>query len=166
MEQYETNPLNSNVFFSVGQPVMIILLVFTGIAWLFLLIARLTKLGGLELVAGRWAERLLLITLHAGLFWVGLTMLISYISISAIDALAGVVLILGALTSIIRRVTSDQGRANHTLFATYVFLVVIILWTFIFSSVLSALPATFRDSIADTWRPTFFKDLFSFWHWM
>lgn len=166
MEEYIANPLNANVLFSIGQPVMIILIVFTAIAGLLLLIGRLAKLGGLELVAERWAERLLLITLHTGLIWLGLTMVISYISLSVMDTINGLVLISGAVTSIIRRATSDQQKANRTLIITFAFLAVAIVWTFIFSSVLDALPFQMRDAISDTWRPTFFKDLFSFWHWM
>ena len=166
MEQYISNPLDSNVFFSIGQPIMIILICFTAIAGLILLISHLAKLGGLELVAERWAERFLLITLHAGLIWLGLTMVISYISTHIIDTIAGLVLIFGAITSIVRRATSDQQKANHSLIATYIFLVAIILWTFIFASILDSLPFQVRDSIADTWRPAFFKDLFTFWHWM
>jgi len=166
MNDYIANPLNSNVFFSIGQPVMLVLISFTAIAGLLLLISKLAHLGGFELVAEKWAERLLLITLHTGLIWVGLTMVISYISTSIIDTISGVILIIGAITSIVRRVSSDQPKANRSLIITYIFLAAVILWTFIFANVLSALPVTFRDSIADTWRPTFFKDLLSFWHWM
>lgn len=166
MEEYIANPLNSNVFFSIGQPIMCILLVFTGIAGLLLLISRLAKLGGLELVAERWAERFLLITLHTGLIWLGLSMVISFVSLSIMDTINGLLLISGAITSIVRRATSDQQKANRTLVITFAFLALAILWTFIFSSVLDALPFQIRDSISDTWRPQFFKDLFSFWHWM
>lgn len=166
MNDYTINPLNSNIFFGIGQPVMLILIIFTAIAGLFLLISRIAKLGGLELVATKWAERFLLITLHAGLFWLGFSMVISYISTNAIDAVVGIVLVSGAVTSIVRRATSDQRRANRTLFVTFIFLAAAILWTFIFTSILNGMPATFRDSVADTFRPVFFKDLFAFWHWM
>lgn len=166
MEEYIANPLNSNVFFSIGQPIMCILLVFTGIAGLLLLISRLAKLGGLELVAERWAERFLLITLHTGLIWLGLSMIVSYISTNVMDTIIGAVLLSGAITSIVRRTTSDQQKGNRTLVITFIFLAAAILWTFIFSNILDALPFQIRDSISDTWRPQFFKDLFSFWHWM
>lgn len=166
MDNYDSNPLNSNVFFNIGQPVMLVLISFTAIAGLLLLISRVAKLGGFELVVNKWAERLFIITLHAGLFWLGFTMVISYISTNAINTINGVILISGAVTSIVRRATSDQGRANRTLVITYIFLAAALLWNFIFTSVLDGLPATVRDSVADTFRPTFFKDLFSFWHWM
>ena len=166
MNDYTTNPLNSNVFFSIGQPILLILIVFTGVAGLLLLISRIAKLTGLEIFASRWFERFLLITLHTGLIWLGLTMVISYISTNAIDTINGAILISGAIISIVRRATSDQRRANHTLFVTFIFLAAAILWTFIFTSILNGMPATFRDSVADTFRPTFFKDLFAFWHWM
>lgn len=166
MNDYVSNPLNSNVFFSIGQPIILVLISFTALAGLLFLISKLAKLGGFELVATKWAERILLITLHTGLIWIGLTMVISYISTNIIDTINGVILIIGATTSIVHRATSEQQKANRSLIFTYVFLAAIILWTFIFANVLSALPATFRDSIADTFRPQFFKDLFTFWHWM
>ena len=166
MNDYTINPLNSNIFFSIGQPIMLILIVVTALAGLFLLISHLAKLGGLELVAIKWSERIFLTTLHAGLIWLGFTMVVSYISINAIDTINGVILISGAVTSFVRRITSDQRRANRTLFITYVFLAVALLWTFIFASVMNGLPATFRDSFANTFRPEFFKDLFTYWHWM
>ena len=166
MNDYEINPLNSNVFFSIGQPIMVILISFTAVAGLLLLISRVAQLGALEITASRWAERFLLITLHTGLIWLGLSMIISYISISIMDTINGAILISGAIASIVRRATSDQYKANHSLVFTFSFLAAVILWTFVFDSVLNALPITFRESIADTWRPTFFKDLFSLWHWI
>lgn len=166
MESYETNPLSSNIFFSIGQPIIIILIVFTGLAGLLLLISRVAKLGGLELFSERWFERFLLITLHTVLIWLGLSMVISYISTSIMDVINGVILISGAITSIVCRATSDQQKGNRSLVITFGFLIAVIIWTFIFQNVLNALPATFRDSVADTWRPTFFQDLFRYWHWM
>lgn len=163
---YSTNPLNSNVFFSVGQPIMLILISFTAIAGLLTLISRLVRVTGLEIVAERWFERFIIITLHAGLIWLGLTMVISYISTNVIDTINGVVLLSGAIISIVRRASSDQRKANKSLAITYIFLAAVLLWTFIFANVLDALPITFRDAIADTFRPGFFKNLFTYWHWM
>lgn len=166
MDDYTSNPLNSNIFFSVGQPIMIILIVFTAIFGLLLFISRVAKLGSLEFAVNRWFERFLLITFYAGLIWLGLSMLITYISFSPMDAINGAVLLLGSITSIVYRTTGTQDKANHTLTAMFIFIGVVLLWTFIATSVLNGLPSTVRDSVADNVRPTFFRDLFQYWHWM
>lgn len=166
MTDYETNPLNSNVFFSIGQPILIVLIVFTAIFGILLFIGRVAKLSNLELAVNRWFERLFLITLYTGLIWLGLSMLITYISYNAMDAINGAVLVLGSITSIIYRATGTKGKSNHTLMAMLIFLGVVLLWTFIVTSVLNGLPSTIRDSVAENIRPTFFQDLFKYWHWM
>ena len=166
MSDYETNPLNSNVFFSLGQPIMVILLVFTGIFGLLLLISRIAKLGNLEFAINHWVERFLLITFYTGLIWLGLSMLITYISYNAMDAINGAVLVLGSITSIVYRATGNKDKSAYTLTAMFIFLGVVLLWTFIATSVLNGLPSTVRDSVANNIRPTFFQDLFKYWHWM
>lgn len=166
MTDYTSNPLDSNIFFGIGQPIMLILLSFTAIAGLIFLISKIGKLSGLEIAVEPWLKRFLLITLHVGLIWLGSSMLISYLSLSAIDAIAGAALLLGAVTSTVYHITSDNRKARHTLVISYAFLAAIMLWAFIFSGVLDALPFQIRDVISDTWRPAFFKDLFSYWRWM
>ena len=166
MTEYQANPLNANPFFGVGQVFMVILIVFTAILGLILLISRVAKLGSLEIIINRWFERFVLITLHTGLIWLGLSIVISYISTNVIDTIIGAVIISGTVVSIVRHATSDHYRANRALRFTIIFLFAMILLTFIFQNVLNALPATFRDSIADTFRPRFFKDLFSYWRWI
>lgn len=163
---YDTNPLSANVVFNIGQPIVLILICFTAVAGLLLLAGKLTKVYNLESIASRWTERFLLATLHVGLIWIGLSMVVSYISTGVMDTVNGVVLISGAIISLVRRATSDQRKANKTLVITYIFLAAVLLWTFIFANVLNALPSQVRDAVADTFRPTFFKDLFTYWHWM
>ena len=142
---------------------MLILIVFTAIAGLLTFIGHAANLINLDAIASKWLSRFAVITLYAGLIWLGLSMIISYLGESPIDAVNGFFLLLFTVISIVKRITSDQPGANHFLFFAYGFLIVIIAWTFIYNAI--NIPKEVTEAVGNTFKPTFFTDLLRFWHW-
>ena len=162
---YETNPLNSDVIFSIGQPILLILIVFTAVSGLLAFIGRTGNLTSLDITANRWFGRFAAATLYTALGWLGLTMIISYVGNSVLDIINGAILLLGLVVSLVKRATSDQMGANRILAATYGFLAFILVWHFIFGAINGAIPAEAQDAANSFFKPHFFTDLFHYWHW-
>lgn len=162
---YDINPLDANVVFQIGQPIVAILLGLTLVAGLLSFIGRTMSLNALDVQAGKWLSRFLVIFLYTVLIWLGLSMMISYFGNSVVDVVNGAILLVGAGTSIVQRVTSDQQGANRTLGFIYGFLVFIFLWYFIYGSIMKDLPGQFLSAIGNNIQPKFFGSLFKVWGW-
>ena len=163
---YETNPLNSNVFFSICQFLMILLIVFTIVAGIITLVARASNLPKLDITASRWLTYLSVSTLYLGVLWIGLSMFISYVGNSVLDTINSIIILIIFASSLIKRASSDQQSANRTLLIAYIFIAVFIVWSLVSGSLISALPEEFRTVSGTVFQPKFFTDLFHLWHWM
>lgn len=163
---YETNPLNTNVFFNIGQPLMVILIIFTIVAGILTLVARASNLPKLDLIASHWFSYLSVSTLYMGIFWIGLSMFISYVGKSVLDTINSVILLIILAASLIKRASSDQPGANRALLTAYIFLGVFIIWSFVSGPLINALPEEARAASSTVFQPTFFTDLFRLWRWM
>lgn len=163
---YEINPLNSNVWFNIGQPLMVILLIFTAVAGILTFVARASNLTKLDLVASRWLSYLATATFYFGLIWLGLSMLISFAGKSLLDTINGALVLILTFISLVKRFGSDQTGANRFLIGAYVFLGLVLIWTFASGAVLGALPEEVRAASGDIFQPNFFSDLFHLWRWI
>ena len=161
----DINPLEANVVFNVGQVLILILGAFTIVAAIFKGIFKLTDQAGPEGLAEKWLERFFIGLLYTGLVWLGLSMIISYFGVSVIDVVNGVLLIGMMITSVVKRVSSDQEGANKTLAFSYVALAVMLIWHFIYGSVMHNFPVAFLSSVGDHIMPSFFTDVFKLWGW-
>lgn len=162
---YDINPLDANVVFQIGQPIVAILIGFTLIAGLLGFIGRLASLMTLDVQGEKWMSRFLVALLYTTLFWLGLSMMISYFGVSVLDVINGAILLVGAATSLIQRATSNQQGANRTLAFTYGFLAFVFLWYFIYGSIMHDLPGQFLTAIGNNIHPKFFTSLFKVWGW-
>ncbi len=162
----EVNPLDANVIFNIGQPVLVVLLVLLALCAIIGFIARITGLTRLDIETSKWTSRFALIFLYTVLAWLGLSMLIGYMGERILDIINGGLLLAAMATSIIQRAMSNQPGANRTLAFAFGFLAVMLLWNFIYGHVMDALPAEFMDSIGYEFHADFFNDAFRFWGWM
>lgn len=162
---YVINPLDANLVFQIGEPIMVILIILVAIAGLLGFIGRVGGIMVLDVQGGKWLSRLATILFYTTLFWLGLSMLISYFGASVIDVINGAILLTGAVTSLIQRAYSNQRGANRTLAFMFGFLGFIFLWHFIYGSVMSDLPAQFLSTVGNAVMPHFLTDLFKIWGW-
>ena len=162
---YDINPLNSNLVFSVGQPIIIILFVFTAIAALLTFIGKSANLVGLEVFASKWLSRFAATFLYFILIWASLTMIISYAGSYAFDVVVGVILLAGVIFSLVKRATSDQVGANRALFFMYGLLIAALVWHFIFLAINTGAPSEGTEIITDNFVPHFYSDLFRYFGW-
>lgn len=162
---YDINPLDTNFVFQIGEPIMLILIIFTLVAGGLGFIGRVAHLTNLDIQAGKWLSRFAAITLYVGLFWIGLSMIISYFGTSVLDVINGAILITAAIVSLVKRAYSDQRSANHSLVLAYGFLGFIIIWGLIYGSVMHSLPKQFLDAIGNAINPEFFPALLRVWGW-
>lgn len=161
----DINPLDPNIIFQFGAPVVIILIVFVLVTGLIGFAGRVAGVTVLDVQGGKWMSRFLAVLLYVVLFWLGLSMLISYFGRSVLDVINGAILLTGAVVSIVQRAYSDQHAANRTLAFTFGFLGVIFLWYFIYGSVMHNLPAQFLSAIGNAIQPEFFLHMFKAWGW-
>lgn len=160
---YDINPLDANVVFQIGEPIMLILIVFVLISGLLGFIGRVARITSLDIQAGKWLSRFVATLLYVGLFWLGLSMLISYFSVSVLDVINGAILITGAVVSLVQRAYSNQQAANRSLAFTYAFLGFILIWYFVYGSVMGSLPPKFLSAIGNALQPEFFGHLMKAW---
>ena len=163
---YDINPLDTNIIFQIGEPIMLILISFTLVAGILGLIGRTIHSNSLDIQASKWLSRFAATTLYVGLVWVGLSMIISYFGTSVLDMINGAILITAVIVSLVKRAYSEQREANHILAIAYGFLGFIIMWTLIYGSVMDSLPKPFLDAIGNSIKPEFFTDLIRAWGWM
>lgn len=162
---YDINPLDANFIFQVGQPIIIVLFAFVLITGVLGFVGRVMSITTLDVQAGKWLSRFTAILLYVVLFWLGLTMLISYFGRSVLDVINGAILLTGAVVSLVQRAYSDQRAANRTLAFAFGFLGFVFLWHFIYGSVMYNLPAQFLSAIGNALQPEFFTHLFKAWGW-
>lgn len=160
---YDINPLHSNILFNIGQPLLIILAVFTAVAGLLTLIGHLAHLTTLDAIASKWLSRFTATTLYTFLIWLALSMIISYVGNSVLDLVNGIIILTGVVVSLAKRASSDQIGANRALVFTFAFLAVILIWHFIYGAI--NVPKDVTESVGDIFRPQFWNDLFRLWHW-
>ncbi len=161
----DINPLETNAIFNIGQVLMLILGAFTIVSAVFKGIFKLTDQVGPETLAEKWFERFLLALLYTGLLWLGLSTLTAYFGESLIDVINGAVMLIMMVVSIVQRATSEQRNANRTLAFAYAWIVAIILWHFIFGSVMHNFSPEFVRSVGEHVMPNFPTDVFKLWGW-
>lgn len=161
----DINPLETNVIFNVGQVLMLILSAFTIVSAIFKGIFKLTDQVKPETLAEKWLERFLLALLYTGLLWLGLSALTSYFGESLIDIINGAVILIMMAVSIVQRATSEQRNANRTLVFAYAWIAVVILWHFIFGSVVHNFSPEFVRSVGEHVMPNFPTDVLKLWGW-
>ncbi|MBQ3325967.1 hypothetical protein IJG79_02370 [Candidatus Saccharibacteria bacterium] len=162
----EVNPLDANVIFKIGFPILIIILVFLVLCALIGFFARVGGMTRLDIETGKWTSRFVLIFIYSVLTWLSLSMLIGYLGNGILDVVNGALLFVGMTTSIIQRATGNQPGANRSLAFTFGFLAVMIVWNFIYGAVMDALPAEFMDTIGSEFHADFFNDLLKYIGWM
>lgn len=162
---YEINPLDANVIFQIGQPIVVILLALVLITGAVGFAGRLTGQMTLDVQGSKWLSRFAAVLLYVILFWLSLSMLFSYFGTSVVDVVNGAVMLVCAITSLVQRATSDQRTSNRSLAFGFAFLLFIFLWHFIYGSVMSNLPAQFLSAIGYQLQPDFFTHLFKAWGW-
>lgn len=162
----DVNPLDTNLVFSYGQLALIVVVALLALSAVTGFVARIAGLTRLDIETEKATSRLLAIFLYAVLIWLGLSMLIGYLGNSILDVINGIILLVGVVTSLIQRGTSDQASANRTLAFLFGFVAVMILWSFIYGAVMDALPKTFVDSVGREFHTSFFSDALKYWHIM
>ena len=162
----ETNPLDANVVFKIGFPILIIVLVFLLLCGVTGFLARVGGFTRLDIETSRWTSRFTIIFIYTVLTWLSLTMLIGYIGNGFLDMINGGLLLILTVTSIIQRASSNQAGANRTLIFAFGFIVAMLIWNFIYYAVMNALPKEFMDTIGSEFHANFFNDLFKYLGWM
>ncbi len=162
----ETNPLDANVIFKIGFPILIIILAFFLLSGILGFFARVGGLTRLDIETSKWTSRLVIIFIYSILIWLSLTMLIGYIGNGLLDVINGGILLVCTVTSIIQRATSNQAGANRTLVFAFGFFVVMVIWNFIYYAVMNALPKEFMDTIGSEFHANFFNDLAKYLGWI
>ena len=162
----ETNPLDANVIFKIGIPILVIVLAFLAISGLLGFFARVGGMTRLDIETSKWTSRFVIIFIYSLLTWLSLTMLIGYIGNGMLDVINGGLLLVCTATSIIQRATGNQAGANRTMIFAFGFLVAMLIWNFIYTAVMSALPRDFMDTIGGEFHANFFNDLFKYLGWM
>ena len=127
-----TIPHNVPTFvFSLGKILFRIVIVVLLLCAVGYLIGRFANRNAIAEDFKLWARKIIIVTLHAILLWIGLSMLMGYLDSSVIDTVFGGIILAGFLITSWSRVSEGPSSSSSLLMAVYLLVLIMAVWGFV-----------------------------------
>ena len=144
---YHTVPTFVYTLGVILSRIVIVVLILCFIGYL---VGRFTNRNALAEDFKLWARKILVVTLHAVILWVGLSMLLGYTDSSVIDMIFGGILLAGFLITAWSHVTEGSSSSSSLLMAVYLMILIMAVWGFVAPKV--------APNLSTDFIPRFFYD--------